>query len=149
MEIWRICLAFTCVICISKSDIIRNHEKEIVIDTETNLMWQDNNDSKTLQKNWYEAIEYCKHLKIQNIEKWRLPTIKELFTITDSYRQYPSIKQEFKNIENSDYWTISTEPESKDGAWGVCFSGNDGSWNQKNDPHHIRCVRNITTDNKQ
>ena len=101
-----------------------------------------------MQKNWYEAIEYCKQLKIQDIEQWRLPTIQELFTITDSERQYPSIKQEFKNIENSDYWTITTEPESQDNAWGVCFSGNDGSWNEKNDPHHVRCVKNIAIGNK-
>ena len=95
MKIKKVFLIFICLVCILNSDVIRNNAKEIVTDTKTNLMWQDNDDAKTLQKNWYEAIEYCKQLKIQDIEQWRLPTIQELFTITDSERQYPSIKKEF------------------------------------------------------
>jgi hypothetical protein len=51
---------------------------EIVTDSKTKLMWQDNADASTVTRNWQGAIDYCESLNFGGYNDWRLPNIREL-----------------------------------------------------------------------
>lgn len=52
-----------------------------ITDLNTGLMWQKRPDFVT--RSWEDAGKYAKSLKLAGHDDWRLPTIKELFSITD------------------------------------------------------------------
>src|SRR5262245_11873179 len=53
---------------------------EYVEDTETGLLWQKDG-SASGRKNYYEAAEYAKNLKLGGLTGWRVPTAKELGSV--------------------------------------------------------------------
>lgn len=53
----------------------------VVIDQQTGLVWQKTPDNELYQ--YDEAITYCENLTTGGLTDWRLPTIKELFSIAD------------------------------------------------------------------
>ncbi len=61
----------------------RDREKEIVTDSITGLVWQDNTDVVNYKHQWGEAEQYCSELFLGGYQDWRLPTISELITIVD------------------------------------------------------------------
>ncbi len=88
------------------------------VDTETGLEW-----SKTLLKGknctQAEAEEACKALG----KGWRLPTIKELFSIVDHTKYAPAVdKAVFKDTKSDYYWSSTPVAASPDCAWVVSFS---------------------------
>jgi len=70
-----------------KSTLKRDDVKEVVVDSATGLMWQDNSDAQSVQKNWQDAKEYCHNLNHANYSDWRLLTISELETLIDITKQ--------------------------------------------------------------
>ena len=52
-----------------------------ITDLQTGLMWQKRPDFVT--RSWEDAGKYAKSLKLAGYDDWRLPTIKELFSIAD------------------------------------------------------------------
>lgn len=52
-----------------------------VSDLVTNLTWQKAHNSKRLS--YYSAKQVCENLDLGNRQDWRLPTIKELFSLAD------------------------------------------------------------------
>jgi len=78
----------TYVKCVSGKEIggfkfIRDDRNEVVIDSTTNLMWQDNKDVVLSNFTWGIAAKYCQRLNFAGYKDWRLPTISELVTIND------------------------------------------------------------------
>ncbi len=61
----------------------RDDTKEIVTDTQSGLMWQDNLDVVNVQIQWGKSIEYCKSLDLGGYKDWRMPTILELTSIVN------------------------------------------------------------------
>jgi hypothetical protein len=120
----------------------RDNIKEVVIDTKTHLMWQDNSDVKTLKKNWQGAKSYCQNLSFAGYHDWRLPAINELISITDDTRYYPAINTNFENVVSYYYWSSSAYVETSGTRWGVFFfEASSGNFNQENDNFYVRCVR--------
>ena len=82
---------------------------DIVSDSETGLMWQDD----TLQyKNWKDAISYCDALTLADFDNWYLPNINELFSIVDLTRVNLAISDSFtgkvessNSINNERFWS--------------------------------------------
>ncbi len=139
------------------ADFLRDNTKEIVLDTTTNLIWQDNSESQTISKMWvtqanYDAgdynntsgdtaIMYCENLNFASYEDWRLPNIKELLSISDKRKTYPSIGDLFQNTSSNDYWSSSTYADDSGYAWAIDFgSGNSGN-DAKGNSIYVRCVR--------
>ncbi len=103
----RIFLIMIGLICIVNAEFIRDGVKEIVTDTSRGLMWQDNNITTPMK--WQKAMQYCEDLVFpkgeENYDNWRLPNIKELYTLVDYTKKSPSV---FKNIIPELYWSSST-----------------------------------------
>lgn len=131
--------------------LVRDSAKEVVIDSKFNLMWQDNSDVKTVEKDWNGAIDHCQNLSFAGYSDWRLPRIDELLSITDDTRHNPAIDNNF-NAENIDmdgypfYWSSSSRAKNEKEAWFVNFiDGGDayayGDSFNKLDALYVRCVR--------
>ncbi len=54
---------------------------QTVTDNNTGMMWQKTPDYKHYLHG--EAISYCENLTVANYDDWRLPTIKELYSLAD------------------------------------------------------------------
>jgi hypothetical protein len=108
-------------------------------DNETGLMWQDNGEVKTNDKDWNEAMEYCKNLKLEGFSDWRLPNRTELIsTLDDTLVLHTSFR--FKNFLYSEYWSSSIDVRDSSKAWFVESSGYVSSYN-KDAKKRLRCVR--------
>jgi hypothetical protein len=115
---------------------------EIVTDSKTKLMWQDNAEASTVTRNWQGAIEYCEALKFGGHDDWRLPNINELKSITDRTRNNPAINPAFVNVTtNNYYWSSTSVSGDTDSAWVVLFYYGSMDYRTKDYTNYLRCVR--------
>ena len=112
---------------------------DIVTDNDTKLIWQDDNDIKSLK--WEESINYCENLALGGYSDWRLPNKNELLSIVDLNKYNPAIKDGFKNTKNSRYWSSSSFAGNSGYAWHVNFDSGYTYGNYKTDSCYVRCVR--------
>ena len=124
----------------------RDDNKEVVIDSATNLMWQDDSDAKTIKKNWQEAISYCENLTLGGYNDWYLPNINQLFSIVDTSKYNPAINSIFQNVFSYNYWSSTTNAFSTYSTWDVDFGNGFGYWNDKSNGFYVRCVRDINNE---
>ncbi|MDQ1340080.1 MAG: hypothetical protein QG567_1237, partial [Campylobacterota bacterium] len=94
--------------------------KEIVLDTYTKLMWQDNLEAKTVEKNWQGAIDYCSNLTLAGFDDWRLPD-------EDTFSSLYSKKDDLTNLSSVGYWSSSPNVSDADRAWLVTLFYGYGS----------------------
>ena len=118
------------------------------------FMWQDEPytfferqaryDGKNYEKarTWESAIEYCKKLSLAGYSDWRLPSKSELESIVDKSRK-PAIKEEFKNLLPTFYWSSVTHESLSNEAWFVRYNNGISSHTYKSRSHFVRCVREI------
>jgi len=106
------------------------------------LIWQDSDDAKVVQKDWKAAKEYCEALVLGSKDDWRLPNIKELQSIVDINEYKPAIKKEFKNVAIKGYYWSSTVDISTDGyAWSIAFNYGNTTKDSILNEFYVRCVR--------
>ena len=129
------------VVSVSKAEFIRDNTKEVVVDKSTNLMWQDDNDAKSIKKNWVEAINYCENLDFSGYSDWRLPNINELGSIVDYSKSNPGISSEFSNVASDDYWSSSSYVIDSNNAFSVNFREAYDYMDDKSISYYVRCVR--------
>jgi len=114
-----------------------------VTDNVTGLMWQKQDDGTTRQ--WSDAGNYCTNLSLGGYSDWRMPTQKELMTVTDYSipGPGPTINASyFPNTQGSYYWSSTTDAYDAGSAWDVYFgSGSVYSYSQSYPPNYVRCVR--------
>ena len=123
------------------ADFVRDDGVEVVNDTTTCLMWQDNNASKTVTKTWQDAIDYCEDMNFAGHDDWRLPNFNELYSIGDRSKTNPAIKDAFENVSSSDYWSSTTNVNSTNDAWYVYFGLGGDYYDGKLNARYVRCVR--------
>lgn len=115
--------------------------KGVVYDQRTHLMWQDDSDTNQLKMVWSEAQNYCEELVIGNYADWRVPSLDELFTITDHTTYNPSIQNGFLYSIASSYWSSSRYSLDQSLLVGINFyDGSDGI-SYETTPRYVRCVR--------
>ncbi|RLA83123.1 MAG: DUF1566 domain-containing protein [Epsilonproteobacteria bacterium] len=114
----------------------------IVKDSITSLWWQDNEDAKTIEITWGEAIDYCEALELADNTDWRLPNINELASIVDHDKYDPAIKENvFQNIISDSYWSSTTSTNYTDTAWCIHFINGYTNYHYKSYSSYVRCVR--------
>lgn len=114
----------------------------VVVDSELGLMWQDNNATKSIKKNWNEAKKYCQDLSLEGYDDWRLPGYDTLMSIVDYDRYQPAIVPTFKNINILDYyWSSRRYVKKKKAAWYIHFYNGRSYYNLKSNENFVRCVR--------
>ncbi len=98
------------------------------------LMWQDNSDAKSVQRNWQGAIDYCKNLSLVGYSDWRLGNKDEL-------KKLYKYKHKLKYFSSNYYWSSTTYEGYKDYAWIVYFYNGFVGRNYKSTNDYVRCVR--------
>lgn len=124
-----------------QADYIRDDTNEVVLDTTTNLIWQDDLDAKTIKKTWIDAIEYCEALTLGGFLDWRLPNFNELYLLTDKSIYNLAINPIFTNVGNSYYWSSTASATDTTKAWGISFLNSNGFVYNKIFTDYVRCVR--------
>lgn len=119
----------------------RDDAKEVVIDKERNLMWQDDSTASSTDKNYTDAIAHCEKLDFAGYTDWYLPSVNELKSIVKAENYPRSIVKAFQNVYADYYWS-STE-YSSELAWIVLFIYEDVVYYHKSDPSYVRCVRKV------
>ncbi len=110
-----------------------------VIDQGTGLEWQKSDDGTP--RNWESGLAYCENLSLKSKTDWRLPNIRELKSIVDDMRYYPTIDPAFSS-RSSCYWSATTVADFPTAsAWTVHFGNGDDIWYIKTSAYHVRCVR--------
>ena len=113
-----------------------------VYDTRTKLTWQQVGPVKTY--NWEDAKAYCAGVGATlGGTGWRLPTLKELMTITDHTVFNPAIDATaFPGTPAALFWTSSPNHGSTTIAWCVYFASGDPYPDcTLTTPYRVRCVR--------
>lgn len=111
-----------------------------VSDLTTGLMWQRENDN--VARPWNEANSYCQGLSLGGKQDWRLPNIKELWSITDSRIRKPALDAEVFPNHSIFYWSATTDAVDSGNAWYVLFNNGLVQNNfAKSGYMFVRCVR--------
>jgi hypothetical protein len=121
---------------------------EYIEDTQTGLLWQKDGEASG-KKNFYEAAEYAKKLKLGDLSGWRVPTAKEFAAI------FPASAAPFKNSgytpdkccgggkEFRSYWTSELDGRVEDYAFVYHWYSDGGANNcfASKNYCYVRCVR--------
>jgi len=112
------------------------------LDENSGLVWQDDQSIAKVERSYSGAIEYCKDLKIDGFDDWRLPTLKEFYTIVDLRRNRPAIKGGFEMRVDDKFWTTTLFVKNpKKEAWRINMSFGEAEPYNQNRSYRIRCVR--------
>ncbi len=128
------------MLAISGTLLMANSSKQ---DDKTGLIWQDNIEVAENNLNYDEAKTYCQDLEVDGFTDWRLPTLREAYTIVDLTRNRPALKNGFEIRDDGRYWTSTLfvkNPEKA--AWYISMSYGEAEAYSKSRIYHVRCVRN-------
>ena len=117
---------------------------EMISDKKNAIYWQDNMSSKESTEDWDDAVTYCDDLVINNMEHWRLPTFKELFSIVDYAHVDPAINPVFSFVKEGTYWTSTAFFPTKARAWTIDFRTGKTYYNYTTTNHAVRCVKDMS-----
>jgi murein DD-endopeptidase MepM/ murein hydrolase activator NlpD len=115
---------------------------EVVIDHITGLTWQRNDDG--VKRTWSEAMDYCEDLCIAGHSDWRLPTKKELHSITHHGGFAPAMDTSyfpFPHAPDDCYWSATTRAFLALSAWNMCLWNSEPTMRVKRDRYYVRAVR--------
>ncbi|MBI9049600.1 MAG: DUF1566 domain-containing protein [Anaerolineaceae bacterium] len=125
-----------------------------ITDYVTNLTWQQTPDSGNYS--WDEAQAYCESLEIADNENWRMPSLKELFSISNFSTGWPYLDQTYFDLVENDsiskdeqYWANNYYVgKTAEGGFDAAFGVNHATGHIKAYPatvsgpmaKHVRCV---------
>jgi len=113
---------------------------DTVMDTCTGLMWQRDTadigrDGDPLlpdgvvdefdRRTWCDALSYCEGLSFATHDDWRLPNIRELYSILDHGKKNPSIDTAVFGVLLERYWSSTSVNFDPANAWHVSFNLKD------------------------
>ncbi|MBR6422729.1 DUF1566 domain-containing protein [bacterium] len=110
----------------------------------TGLMWQKTTSDEALD--WYHAITYCADLEYAGYDDWRLPTLKELESITNLSYDFIFLDLDIFDADGSLIsWTSSQLASDHTRAWSITYKyTNTGIWSgdlKSTALPTVRCVR--------
>jgi hypothetical protein len=121
----------------------RDDSRNVVVDQTHNLEWEDG-DFPEDRMSWYSAKSHCSNLNFGGYSDWRLPTIEELYSITDQrINSAPYIDNNFQNIKSDWYWSQTINKTDSSKSWVVGFYNGDESWDYQTGSNFAVCVRDF------
>lgn len=115
-------------------------ENQTFIDKQTHLEWQDTADVEADEKIWKMSKSYCNILNLEGHSDWRMPTRKELLSITDMV-QHPNKTKKFTYGTQGQYWTSEEYEEDDTLVWLVYMQYAHPFSDDKCETAQVRCVR--------
>ena len=127
-----------------------------ITDNVTGLLWtQDLSDSSI---SWEEADDYCDSLELAGYDDWRIPTLKELFSISDFSQGWPYLNTTYFDLagtsvsKDEQYWAEYYVGTTAQGGSAAAFGVNHGTGHIKAYPanasgpmgNYVRAVRGNT-----
>ncbi|WP_372744691.1 DUF1566 domain-containing protein [Lutibacter sp.] len=112
-----------------KTMSFKKNENGTITDLNSGLMWQEIPSTEGFD--WNNAKEYCENLELGGFNDWRMPTLKELFSISDFSEGWPYINTTYFSLVNNErvdkseqYWASNqyighTEEGKYTAAFGV------------------------------
>ena len=117
-----------------------------ITDRSTGLTWQQDTAPGTYT--WKQALSYCESLTLAGHTDWRLPTVKEFYSIVDDERQDPPIIDTAYfpdtkwSCDSCVYWLSTSYAKSPDSVLGIFFnSGNFNNFYKQPYCLYVRAVR--------
>lgn len=126
---------------VSTAGSLSDHGDGTVTDSGTLLMWQQGESSLMT---WEAALTYCEELTLAGFNDWRLPNRKELLSLLDDTRHWPSLNTTMFPNATTYYWSSTTYVRNASLAWHMNFYTNayEQIYPKTNtDADSARCVR--------
>lgn len=89
--------------------IYLDNDDGTITDLNTGLKWQQVPSSSDYT--WQEAVDYCENLEFAGYDDWRMPSLKELFSISDFNYGWPYLDTDYFSLASGDvtkdeqYWS--------------------------------------------
>jgi hypothetical protein len=123
-----------------------DNSNDTITDNNTQLVWQK--EASSTKQNWTESLTYCSDLDLAGYNDWRVPNIKELFSIVNVGFVNSGINETyFSGTElGGHYWSSTTSVDVNTQAkiihyyYGHVSIGNESK--SSNGNQYVRCVRN-------
>lgn len=103
-----------------------------ITDHVTGLMWQQTPANRGLR--WQEAADYCETLELGGYDDWRMPTTKELFSISDFSVGWPYLNTTYFDLaetgavsKDEQYWAEPYVGTTVEGGTHAAFGVNHGT----------------------
>lgn len=119
-----------------------------VTDLNTRLMWQEIPSSEGF--NWEDANEYCENLELGGYNDWRMPTAKELYSISDFSSGWPYLDTNYFSLVNNDYVDKSEQYWSSNKYVGYTEEGHyNAAFGVNHATGHIKAYAAAAPDGKE
>ncbi len=120
----------------------RNNGDGTITDLNTGLTWQQTPSSSSFS--WQEAANYCDSLGLAGYSDWRMPTLKELFSISDFSQGWPYLNTTYFDLAGStvskdeQYWSSNYYVGvTVEGGSAAAFGVNHGTGHIKAYPANV------------
>jgi len=112
-----------------------------VSDSRTGLIWQTGSSGTALP--WIAALAYCNDLVLASNSDWRLPTVKELQTLTavGSGLNPSALPSAFPPETAVDMWSSSPDPAAPSSSYSVSLIYGFANSTPAGTQFSVRCVR--------
>lgn len=111
-------------------------------DDKTGLVWQDNQVVLQNEMRHDDAVTYCHNLELDGFGDWRLPTLKEAYTIVDMTLDRPALTRGFEMRSDERFWTATAFIDNPgEEAWRLSMTYGEAEPYTKKRTYHVRCVR--------
>ena len=113
---------------------------DTVVDLETQLTWQRVPPASTYTASGASA--YCQSLSLGGVSSgWRLPSVRELQTLTDETLFEPAIDSTaFPPAGGTAFWTSTPWNETPTNIFYVDFYDGSSNWASPSTDNYVRCV---------
>lgn len=121
-------------------DHFKDNGDGTVTDNYTGLVWQKVQSATAYS--WEEALAYASSLTLTGKSDWRIPNVKELYSLNDEKLHAPSFnKTFFPSIASGNFWSSTTLPNQTTKAWDINVDYGIVSYNEKTVKEYVLCIR--------